>query len=473
MKGSLPHCNGAVSLHWQQNGGNLLSITISDPEKHGSSSSLTNAFVDFRISTRTELPQFCAKDFFVRRRYRDFVWLRQRLCTAFPGAIVPPLPEPDSLLKDDRFSSAFIQRRQAGLQLFLRRVASHSQLARGIDLQTFLEAKVWELQTAKNANSSSWLTSMLSGTEASLSYATHAIQATFRPKDPEEAAVESLRAFSAEYSADVAKVASSHQSSVRTLADTAADLEQLGPAFGLLSQTETELSLPFTQMADTMGSLRELLLQRVQAEHVSGLSALLGFSTGLAASVKEVIANHDASIAEYDLATSLVESKTAERQRHEEQQRAEREGRAPKRGGVLGKLDELMDDPARGAKLDARISEAEIALQAAKSRREEICSTIHAEVRGFHQQTDADFRRGMAEHIQQQLAFEAQQQAHWRKLLEVFTPIETVPHSAGVAASPPRPSPPPSGVRGVERPGPSALDASFAMAEIPPDGAVG
>ena len=43
-------------------------------------------------------------------------------------------------------------------------------------------------------------------------------------------------------------------------------------------------------MADTMGSLRELLLRRVQAEHVSGLSALLGFSTGLAGSVKEVLA---------------------------------------------------------------------------------------------------------------------------------------------------------------------------------------
>ena len=208
MKGSPPHSNGAAPLHWQQNGGKaLLSITISDPEKHGSSSSLTNAFVDFKIETRTELPQFCAKEFFVRRRYRDFVWLRQRLCTAFPGAIVPPLPEPDSLLKDDRFSSAFIQRRQAGLQLFLRRVASHSALARGADLQTFLEAKVWELQTAKNANSSSWLTSVLSGTEASLSYATSTITETlYKTKEPEEPAVASLRAFSAEYSADVAKV---------------------------------------------------------------------------------------------------------------------------------------------------------------------------------------------------------------------------------------------------------------------------
>ena len=47
------------------------------------------------------------------------------------------------------------------------------------------------------------------------------------------------------------------------------------------------------------------------------------------------------------------------------------------------------------------------------------------QVTGFHQQTDGDFRHGLVEHVRQQIAFEQQQQAHWRKLLEVFTPIET------------------------------------------------
>ena len=71
-----------------------------------------------------------------------------------------------------------------------------------------------------------------------------------------------------------------------------------------------------------------------------------------------MLANHDASLAELGETSSLLEAKTLERRRHEELQRAEREGRAPKRGGVLGKFDELtapfMDDPAAyGAKLDA------------------------------------------------------------------------------------------------------------------------
>ena len=90
-----------------------MEISVSDPEKHGTST--VNAFVDFRIRTTTKLPQFAADDFFVRRRYRDFVWLRQQLTSGFPGAIVPPLPaaDPTLLLGEDRFADAFIERRQA------------------------------------------------------------------------------------------------------------------------------------------------------------------------------------------------------------------------------------------------------------------------------------------------------------------------------------------------------------------------
>ena len=110
-----------------------LLITVSDPEKHGTS--ITAAFVDYKLSTVTQLSRYAAKEFFVRRRYRDFVWLRDRLCHAFPGCVVPPLPTVDSPLKDDRFSPNFIERRQAGLQLFLRRVAGHERLREASDLQ--------------------------------------------------------------------------------------------------------------------------------------------------------------------------------------------------------------------------------------------------------------------------------------------------------------------------------------------------
>ena len=101
--------------------------------------------------TNTTTPE---PDFLVRRRYRDFVWLRNQLCLGYPAAIVPPLPPVDSPLKDDRFSARFIAQRRAGLELFLRRVARHGALSRSKELRTFLEAKVWELTTVKNASTS-------------------------------------------------------------------------------------------------------------------------------------------------------------------------------------------------------------------------------------------------------------------------------------------------------------------------------
>ena len=151
----------------------MLDITVSDPEEHGTGdldisrvASHKTHFVDYKVTTSTDDPRFAATDFFVRRRYRDFVWLRGQLTSAFPGAIVPPLPLPDSLVKDDRYSSEFIQRRQAGLELFLRRVACHRTLSTSTDLLTFLEAKVWELQTVVDASAQSSLTTVLDGADS-------------------------------------------------------------------------------------------------------------------------------------------------------------------------------------------------------------------------------------------------------------------------------------------------------------------
>jgi hypothetical protein len=200
-----------------------LRISVSDPERHGTSA--VNAFVDYRLHTTTDLPRFGARDFFVRRRYRDFVWLRERLCHAHPGCIVPPLPTSDSLLKDDRFSASFIQRRQAGLQLFIRRVAGHDRLRESGDLQTFLEAKVWQLQTVKNATGAGgWLSSLFDGSaaEASLKH----IQNTFSPKVPDEEAIERMRKFGATYAPVVAAAAAKHHAAVRTHAGVRTNVDR-------------------------------------------------------------------------------------------------------------------------------------------------------------------------------------------------------------------------------------------------------
>jgi hypothetical protein len=393
----------------------------------------------FKIHTVTDDPRFASRDFFVRRRYRDFVWLRGQLVHNCPGAIVPPLPPADKPYKgDDRFSVHFVQRRQAGLELFLRRVAGHSMLASAEDLRTFLEAKVWELQTAKNASANSWTASILDATDASMKRA----RAALSTKTPDDDELERLRAFASEYHTVVTAAEAAHHSTVATLQLQAEDLSHLGPAFDLLSQSERELSLPFTHMAKELDALRELFIKQVQAENVSGLSALLTFNAGMAASLREVIKERDHALLQYNKAIALLDARGKERQSWDTQQ-AGREPRPAESeaaaagsdtssvGGMLGslraKVEKLMDDPERGAKLAAKVSEAEKALEETKAKWDAISASISDEAKNFHKLTNADFAKGLKQHARHQIEFEAAQQREWTELLRVF---EQVPSAA-------------------------------------------
>ena len=62
----------------------------------------------------------------VLRRYSDFLWLYERLHVERAGAIVPPIPEKQPV---GRFSPTFVEERRVQLERFLRRVATHPELA--------------------------------------------------------------------------------------------------------------------------------------------------------------------------------------------------------------------------------------------------------------------------------------------------------------------------------------------------------
>lgn len=103
-----------------------MACKISDPEKHGDA---LEGFVTYNITTtvraastaalpflfdlltcwlmrwtksddrflQTSLPSFSARTVSVRRRYQDFVWLREQLVREFPASIIPPIPEKNRL----------------------------------------------------------------------------------------------------------------------------------------------------------------------------------------------------------------------------------------------------------------------------------------------------------------------------------------------------------------------------------------
>ncbi|XP_076235675.1 sorting nexin-30 isoform X2 [Calliopsis andreniformis] len=87
-------------------------------------------------------PEFEEREYIVRRRYNDFIWLRQKLVDSYPTHIIPPMPGKHTLLAQlDRYSKEFIIARMKLLHVFLNRVVNHPILSCDKNLHIFLTAK--------------------------------------------------------------------------------------------------------------------------------------------------------------------------------------------------------------------------------------------------------------------------------------------------------------------------------------------
>ena len=72
----------------------------------------------------------------VRRRYNDFILLRQILCKYYPKMFIPPLPE--KKMGNKRFQQEFIERRMKFLQLFIDEVIQNENFKANEALTIFL-----------------------------------------------------------------------------------------------------------------------------------------------------------------------------------------------------------------------------------------------------------------------------------------------------------------------------------------------
>lgn len=220
-----------------------------------------------------------------------------------------------------------------------------------------------------------------------------------------------------------------HLSTVSIQAESAADLSRLGPSLDMLSQTENELSLPFTHMASGLDALRESLVKQVQSEHVSGLSALLAFNSGMAASLKDALKARDHAQTQMNRAAAALDARSNEMQKWKNAQAQMESSVAvhatPDTEWFIDRgkswIKKLSDgNPSKGPKLKSQVEEAEKAFQAARSTWNTINRSLSDEAKSFHAATNADFSLGLKGHIDQQLTFEAARERRWRDILMVF-----------------------------------------------------
>ena len=100
---------------------------ISNPRKINDSL-LKNSYVIYDITT----PKL---NWFVNRRYSDFIWLREILMSLFPTILIPQLPK--KKIGNRRFEDDFVQKRIKGLQNFLDEILKNEILKTSEPLITF------------------------------------------------------------------------------------------------------------------------------------------------------------------------------------------------------------------------------------------------------------------------------------------------------------------------------------------------
>ena len=101
---------------------------ISNPRKINDSL-VKNSYLLYDITTPS-------LNWFVNRRYSDFVWLRETLCSLFQTIFIPQLPK--KKIGNRRFEEDFIEKRLKGLQFFLDEILKNEILKSTDVLITFL-----------------------------------------------------------------------------------------------------------------------------------------------------------------------------------------------------------------------------------------------------------------------------------------------------------------------------------------------
>ena len=104
---------------------------ISNPRKINDSL-VKNSYLLYDITT----PKL---NWFVNRRYSDFVWLRDILCALYPTTFIPQLPK--KKIGNRRFEEDFIEKRMKGLQFFLDEVLKNEKLKSADPLVSFLSCE--------------------------------------------------------------------------------------------------------------------------------------------------------------------------------------------------------------------------------------------------------------------------------------------------------------------------------------------
>lgn len=154
-----------------------IEVTVSEPQKVGEG---MGSYLAYRVSTNTNMPHFKKRQFFVLRRFSDFLGLHELLVRDYLryGRIIPPAPQKNiigttkvkmgsatsttnqpsptdsmtaSSLGGGAIGLEWVENRRAALERFLNRTSQHPVLRQDMGFVNFLESE-HELPKAVNTS---------------------------------------------------------------------------------------------------------------------------------------------------------------------------------------------------------------------------------------------------------------------------------------------------------------------------------
>ncbi|XP_072555655.1 sorting nexin-7 isoform X2 [Paramormyrops kingsleyae] len=277
-------------------------VTVDNPESHVTA---LETFITYRVVTKTTRSDFDSCEYEVRRRYQDFLWLRDRLEETHPTLIVHPLPE-KFVMKGmvERFNNDFIETRRKALHKFLCRIAEHSILSCNADFKIFLTAQAWELTSHKKQGPG--LLSRMGDTVRAVAASVRGVK-----NRPEEFVA--MQEYVDTFSQRMGSLDKVTQRIFKEMKEYLDDLKQYGPTYVLWSGSEEELVEPLKGVAGCIDKCCQATEEQL-SQMSDNLVPLLHEYVLCSDTIKAVLRRRDNIQTEYEAKYDILVNKQADRE---------------------------------------------------------------------------------------------------------------------------------------------------------------
>ncbi|KAL0410141.1 UNVERIFIED_CONTAM: Sorting nexin 1 [Sesamum latifolium] len=237
-------------------------VSVSDPAKMGNG---VQAYISYKVTTKTNFPEYDGPEKIVIRRYSDFVWLRDRLFEKYKGVFIPPLPEKNTVEKF-RFGAEFIEMRRQALDVFVNRIASHHELQQSEDLRIFLQADEQTMERARSQETGIFLKKpadlmqIFKGVQSKVSDVVLGKEKPAEESDPE---YEKLKNYIFQLEDHLAEAQKHAHRLVKRHRELGQSLSDFGKAVKLLGNCEES---PLGNAFSELGTKSEILSTKLQRE---------------------------------------------------------------------------------------------------------------------------------------------------------------------------------------------------------------